>query len=241
MPKNTGINMTSEDLSNVATTMTAMSAILGCLVAAVKSVFKKVDDTVETHNEQDSINALEALCSEIDLKNHHFYTNVSHLKSKALTLDGVTNEGREALFQMILESHIEIFEKYAEMLYNNYAEGLIPSKDHLRSHVHSMYSKFYEEFYNFHKNIPYLDNDEKKAIDIVLKHYNKWNSNRMNGFLSRVDQICSADYYPTIFSSIVAILDTSYLLFVDLTEDLQTSAQYINGELSGLTFKGVEL
>lgn len=220
------LNFSSDDLANTAKILTSLSALFSGAYAAYKNRKPKQDDKKTNLP---------------DILKHPIFTKTNVIKNNISYFDGITNEGRESMFILILETYIEKIEKYIKILYNDYEEGLIKDKYTLRRKIYENSERFMNEFYSFYTSLSYLDSDEILAIRIVLKHYKEWNNDTFEDLLDRVDEICLSDLYPTVFNALVSFFDSVLIMISNIVKEFKYSAKYINGDLNGLKFKGVEL
>lgn len=172
---------------------------------------------------------------------HSIFNNIELYKNEIGDFDNIENEGVKRLFQLVLYKHIDLFGQYAEKLKDDYESGKIKDKRDLYQSCNKMTNHLNSKLYNFHLREYEYDEDEVRAISIVLKHFKRWNQKRSTSYTNKTHEIAQSSLYPELFNALVSILDLIDMILLNIINDTNHLAYTAISELNGLTYKGVEL
>lgn len=227
------LNKTSpEDLNNVrdgVETLLATGGVFLSIMAGIKSFFSKEDPQSEDTKE---------IVEKLDIKVHSVFNNLESYKYDIGEFNGVNNKGVIAVYSLVLKKHIELFEKYVNMLEETYSTGKISSKSELYYTCNKMTNHLNKELYSFHLGEYYLDDEEVKSVSIVLGHFKRWGKIRSVSRVDKTYEVTQSSLYPSLFNALIAVLDIVDMSVINTIYDAKTLAQQEQVELKGLHFKG---
>jgi hypothetical protein len=174
----------------------------------------------------------------VKLGEHPFFARMQLLRRHITTTFCLPNRGKQEVFKEILTNKIDAttaalkaaipdIEKCASddgtRLYNIHMEALQQS---------------IRDFQQFYKNDRYTE-DEQRALETVLQKFNKWNAERVDYMTETIQMVCSSPFYADCRTKASVLFDLYIGLFIDTLNDAERTLNELNGDLTGLTFKGI--
>lgn len=175
---------------------------------------------------------------DVELSNHHIFNRIDFNKSVIITRFSLENKGKEKVFKHILIKHMDIYKYHIELLLNKLEENECTDNDLYNDSLNTLNSIILD-LSNFYKNSSEYTTVEKRVLEIVMNKYSLWNLEREQNFLLRVQEICSSNVYQGQKLKSYLLLDTFLYTINDTINDASKTLNQINGDLSGLKFKGV--
>lgn len=175
------------------------------------------------------------------LVEHPFFERMKVLRNSVLYSFEIRNKGKEAIFRDILVHKLDTFiEKMWQVCtqLDNTEEEMDDTS--LYNLVIDNFREAIKEYSIYYKHGDYTA-DEVKCIDIVMQKFNKWNCSRMENCMNSIDLIASSEFFVTNTTKMASILDMLLGQFIDTINDAQLTLNELNGDLKGLTFKGITL
>jgi hypothetical protein len=177
------------------------------------------------------------------LAEHSFFNNMVGLRDTLMISFELPNRGKEAVFKELLSTILDIYRKHLYnmvcVLDNTNTEGtltdIVVRDEFLRALRMGV-----GEYSSFYTTGNYTD-DEKKVFAIVIPRFNKWNAHRIRLMEDSVNSTCSSIFFPQPDMKAAIILEKLYATFLDTVQDAEDTLNEINGDLKGLTFKGIEI
>lgn len=172
---------------------------------------------------------------------HPFFERMKVLRNSVLYSFEIRNKGKEAIFRDILVHKLDTFiEKMWQVCtqLDNTEEEMDDTS--LYNLVIDNFREAIKEYSIYYKHGDYT-NDEVRCIEIVMQKFNKWNYNRMENCMNSIDLISSSEFFVTNTAKMASILDMLLGQFIDTLNDAQLTLNELNGDLKGLTFKGITL
>jgi len=90
-----------------------------------------------------------------------------------------------------------------------------------------------------HFNSDLYSQEDKKLLNIVIPKFNKWCGTGYDLIIARIEEICESNLYVNNTSRNVVILLSYQIMLSLIILDASKTLNDLNGELSGLKFKGV--
>ena len=170
----------------------------------------------------------------------------SHIR-RVETEFSLDNKGKELIWKDVLKHKFKIWKK---CLYKLAEETDACMKNCNRKHngceiFYMRNMKYFNEamykFDNYYRNTDYTT-DEQNALDITIGKFKIWDEQRIRFIEDRIVEISNDSLaYGTCYHKQIAILDSILYVMSDVFQDSQKTIKDINGDLSGLIFKGVEI
>lgn len=176
---------------------------------------------------------------KVDLNTHPIFARADLNKNIVLTYFTLENKGKEVVFKDILVNHMDIYKKHTGILCNTVNE----IKDDSQLYIVSVdiMNKIIHDIRTFYKNNNSYNPKDIEVLDIVISKYNNWDYDRGLEVMTRIQEICGSAFYPDIYTKAVTILDTFLFAMNDTVSAANRTLNSINGDLKGLSFKGVEI
>lgn len=175
------------------------------------------------------------------LIDHHIFMRIEMLKNHIDVNFTLPNKGKELLFKNLLLSNLDVWQvnlkEFAGVL-DESCERMDPMT--FQNTVLNYFSKGISEFSDYYKRQGYTY-DERVGLDLVMAKFNKWNYPRVNSFRDTLLIVCNSQFYLDHRVKSAVIMDMYISLFVDTIGDAETTIGEINGDLKGMTFKGVTI
>ena len=175
------------------------------------------------------------------LKNHHIFSRTEMLRNYIEMKFTLPNKGKELVFRDMILNYIKIWEKELAKL----AEQLEEVSDDVNSTefqaiIMKSFNNGTHEFTNYYKNSSY-SLDEQQCLGLVMAKFNTWNYQRVQSFGNSLLSVCNSQFYSTKTIKSAVIFDMYIQLFVDMANDAEQTIGSVNGDLTGLIFRGVTL
>jgi hypothetical protein len=178
---------------------------------------------------------------QISLTSHPFFERMKILKTHIQYSFELTNPGKQEVFKDILINKFAIvIEEYWQMIKEIESKKDTLSElelynlliDHIRNglKLHEVY--FRTSSYTI---------EEQKCLEIVMRKFNKWHSPRIESIFNSIQSVCTSKFYSGVVTKSSVALDVLQGAFVDIINDAELTLNEINGDLKGLTFKGIKL
>ena len=175
------------------------------------------------------------------ISRHPFFNRASVIKhhiDMTFTLD---NKGKEIVFKDVLMNQIEIYKTSLMGVCEQIDRGEITtSHDLYNAHLELIDEMTYKH-YHYYKNNDYYTAEEKTVLDRVMKKYVIWNQPKIEGVHDSLQAICQSPYYNDVYTQAAVIMDTYLGVMVNTLNEASITLGSINGDLCGLTFKGVTI
>lgn len=177
--------------------------------------------------------------SKINLNKHPIFARADLNKNILLTYFSLENKGKEIIFKDILVNHMDIYKKHTETLCNATKE--IEDSNQLYTVSVNTMNKIIHDLRTFYKDNNSYSTKDIEVLDIVISKYNNWDYDREIEVITRIQEICGSAFYPDIYTKAVAILDSFLFAMNDTVSAANRTLNSLNGDLKGLSFKGVEI
>lgn len=175
------------------------------------------------------------------LVEHPFFERMKVLRNSVLYSFEIKNKGKEAIFRDILVHKLDTFiEKMWQVCVKLDSTEEELDDTPLYNLVIDNFREAIKEYSVYYKHGDYT-HDEVQCIDIVMEKFNKWNCSRMENCMNSIDLIASSEFFDTNSMKMASILDMLLGQFIDTINDAQLTLNELNGDLKGLTFKGITL
>lgn len=181
------------------------------------------------------------------LINHPLHHRMKSYKRRFLIDFKLKNKGKEMILRDLF---IKKFELWADALYelakeiDDYIEDRsFDTDDCLKFKKRNLlyFNETIEKFNAYHYG-PEYTLEERMVLEIVIKKFNIWQSDRERFLEEQIIDICNNSImYPTYERKQIAIFDIYMAVFAMTLNDAMRTAESINGELSGKSFRGQEI
>lgn len=177
----------------------------------------------------------------LSLTTHPFFERIKLLRTHIQYSFEIPNKGKQEVFKDILVNKFTIVtEEYWNMVKEVESKKKTLSdielynlvSDHIREGL-----KKHEVYYRSSKYTA----DEQRCLDIVMQKFNKWHSPRIENTFDTIQNVCNSKFYSGTTAKASVCLDVLLATFVDIINDAELTLNELNGDLKGLTFKGITL
>lgn len=172
---------------------------------------------------------------------HPLFNKIKIEKNTISNYFTIKNKGKELIFKDILAEHLSIIEKNALQLCNKFDNHEIKTEEQLYEESYKILENIISELSTFYINNSKYTNEEQETLGIVMNKYTVWNKDREDEMIARIKEICVSSFYPTLETKCITIFDTFLFITNDIIIDANKTLNALNGDLHGLTFKGVKL
>jgi hypothetical protein len=172
------------------------------------------------------------------LHEHPFFERMNYLKSNIQMCFCIPNKGKEAVFRDLLTNKMDTFSSVMGEL----VQEIAPDMDDIT--VYNLIMRYFDKalisYSCYYKNSNYTV-DEKKVLDIVMGKFNRWHQSRIDNTQKSIDMICNSQFYTTPTVRVSVVLDLLLGAFIETVNDAQITLNELNGDLKGLTYKGIKM
>lgn len=175
---------------------------------------------------------------EIRTENHPIFNRLDFNKNIIISGFSLENKGKEKVFKDILLKHMEIYKVNLKTLSGQIGNAEISQEQIFNFTLNSLNNIIYS-LNNFYKVEDEYTSQEKKVLKIVMDKYSLWNLDREQMFITRMQEICASNVYQNNNLKAYLVLDTFLYMINDTINDASRTLNNINGDLTGLKFKGV--
>lgn len=158
------------------------------------------------------------------------------------------SKGKEIALRELLTNYLDIWLNGLTDLANTMEECCSACKDDEQSSCNDLYnvnmkavSKARERFYDFYTNTASYSPDEQKVLKIMGTKFDKWIEPQARHIESRITMLCNSKFYGDCHTRQAVIFDMYIGVFSELMNDVERTLLDINGDLRGLTYKGVPI
>ena len=145
------------------------------------------------------------------------------------------DKGRQVIFTDILRNKLSIFKKNVEKYLPKME--LAKGEDALCDCALDMFYTSMREFRRYYKDGNY-SNEDKKALSVVIAKFMSWQNDRNEIINNEITSICQSDAYGSNTFKIMLVLQLLQISLSSTMIDASKTLMFVNGELSGLTYKG---
>lgn len=175
----------------------------------------------------------------VELKYHPFFARSESLKRHIERTFIMENKGKEAIFKDIIKNHLCAFQKILLQLASEIDDKKINDSTHLYNKHLEVLEAIIELHHSYYKCNPCYSIEEQQALDIVIKKYDMWHKSKRTFLEDTIMNICNSPFYGTEAIKGAVILDLYLSIAIDTINDASKTLSRINGDLKGLTFKGI--
>ena len=156
-------------------------------------------------------------------------------------LFSIENKGKETVFKDILINELKIWKESLKAIAieidNRHERLSIKEIENLNKEMLIETSKKICEYY---KNEKYTKS-EQKVLDIVIPKYCKWNEERMQSMYNAIEHVEDLNVIHNLKIKQSLIFALYNYSIVSSLLSAQNTLNEINGDLKGLTFKGIKI
>lgn len=182
----------------------------------------------------------------IKLKHHPIFSRLDALKTYINIGFEIENKGKQLVFKDLLVNKIEIwgdlFMEIADEIDNCVTRcETTPAQCNLLCNTNIIhFNKGLEKYTNYFMNANYTE-DERKVLKIVMEKFNRWHRHRVEYIEKAITSVGNSKFYDGCRTKQAVIFDIYIGAFADMVNDAEKTLDEINGDLKGLTYKGVKL
>lgn len=177
----------------------------------------------------------------LKISDHPFFSRAEMIKHHIDMTFVLENKGKEQVFKDIMINQIAIFQDLLTSVCQQVDDGsVVTSQDLLNLHIQTIDKIMFRHYHYYQSNDDYSYED-KKVLDVVMKKYAIWNKNRIEHLQSSIDMVCSSPYYTDTHTRAAVIMDLYLGVMIDTLNNGSLTLGSINGDLSGLVFKNIEI
>lgn len=178
---------------------------------------------------------------DVQIASHPFFNRAEMIKHHIDMTFSLENKGKEVVFKDIMMNQIEIYQEFLSEICDRVDRGeMTTAHDLYNSHV-EVIDRITYRHYHYYKDNPRYTPEEQQVLDRVMKKYVIWNKPRIDQLQDSVRTICNSPYYTDIYTQAAVIMDTYLGVMVSTLNEASITLGSINGDLSGLTFKGITI
>ena len=171
-----------------------------------------------------------------NIKDHPIFTQFMYWNRYLNNSFTLEDKGRELLFREILNVHIDSFRKKLVMLHEN-TKNINNIVEFKNKHICILYEII--DSLEKHFNDSMYSDEDKNLLNLVIPKFNKWCDQEYTLITERIEEICESDLYTSNLSRNIVILLSYQIMISIIILNTSKTLDKLNGELSGLRFKGV--
>lgn len=175
----------------------------------------------------------------LKLSSHPIFSRAELNKNVILTYFTLENKGKENIFKEILINHMDIYKKHIIALCTKIENKDISNSNDLYAASVDTINHIINDIRVFYKYKSTYSDEDINVLELVMNKYNHWDYDREIEIVTRIQEICGSAFYPDIYTKAVTVFDTFLFAMNDTVADANKTLKNINGDLKGLTFKGV--
>lgn len=172
------------------------------------------------------------------LKNHIFFKKIKSIKNDVNISFHLKNKGKEKIFKHIITEHLNIFSYVLEDFVHDIDSGVIKNPNDLCDRCINDFESILNKLQCFYFNGDYSKEDIE-VLNIVMGKYVNWNEDLIRHNKENIYMICNSLFYPDVVTKASVILDSYLSVAINTINNGEKTLNNINGDLRGLTFKGV--
>lgn len=212
-------------------------SITAILVAAIPAYFAILPQLHRKKQQQ----AKPSEEAPIGIASHPFFNRAEMIKHHIDMTFSLENKGKEVVFKDIMMNQIEIYQEFLSEICTSVDRGeVVTTHDLYNAHIEVIDQITYRH-YHYYKDNPRYTHEEQQVLDRVMKKYVIWNKPRIDHLQESLRTICNSPYYTDIYTQAAVIMDTYLGVMVSTLNEASITLGSINGDLSGLTFKGITI
>ena len=144
--------------------------------------------------------------------------------------------GKSLLFREILNVHIKSFKNSLITLHDDTKDinNIIEFKNKHICILYQIIDKLEKHFYT-----ETYSEEDKKILKLIIPKFNEWCGSSYDLVIDRIEEICDSNLYIDNISRNVVILLSYQIMLSLIILNASKTLNELNGELSGLNFKGV--
>lgn len=180
--------------------------------------------------------------SEVKIKklvNHHFFNRVDLLITEINNNFYFKNKGKELICKEIINKQITHIKEKLITLATNIDNLHIQDEEHLYNTCLLIMNDITIYSYNFYKEDNTYTEEERKILDLVMFKYEQWNSTFKNSIIENIRMCCFSSSYKDLQTKCSVILDIYLSIIIIKSNIAEKTICSLNGDLRGMTFKGV--
>lgn len=180
--------------------------------------------------------------SEVKIKklvNHHFFNRVDLLITEINNNFYFKNKGKELICKEIINKQITHIKEKLVTLATNIDNLHIQDEEHLYNTCLLIMNDITIYSYNFYKEDNTYTEEERKILDLVMFKYEQWNSTFNNSIIENIKMCCFSSSYKDLQTKCSVILDIYLSIIIIKSNIAEKTICSLNGDLRGMTFKGV--
>lgn len=175
------------------------------------------------------------------LMEHPFFVRVDMLKNHIQLYFTLENKGKEAIFKDILSNMLDITKNHLHDLTKKIDDS---GEDYDHQALYNLYIENFRELllmlHTYYVHNPMYSNVEVKALDIVFDKFEVLPSARVDFIQDSILSISNSPFYNSNKVKAAAILDLYLSVCIETINSAGKTLNNINGDLKGLSFKGVD-
>lgn len=174
--------------------------------------------------------------SVADPKKHAFFQKVDYILRYKLTeirlnYQNTYNEGRTTMFREMLKTKFEVWR-------DNVLKVCMMDYEHMsNADIKQAFTQATLDLVNQYETKWQQDGIPK----IVIDKFHQWHDNHAEMFMETIDSITSGSCFGSAREIVNAILEMNMLMILLTLLDAERTLGDLNGELTGLTYKGLTL
>lgn len=224
----------------------AVVPVAGLLIKALSDKRSLQTELLEKQIEADKeiklaeIQHSKSCCELPKITEHDFFGKMKCLRDNITMSFELQNKGKELIFKDLLATKIDTFGDimYATALELDGIDEL--NETVLRIKLMDAFREGIKKYSTFYMSEKYTL-DEQKIYSIVMPKFNKWHNHRIQIAEDSINQTCSCVFFPEPKVKVAAFFDRFFAQFIDTVQDAESTLNELNGDLKGLTFRGVKL
>lgn len=177
----------------------------------------------------------------IGIASHPFFNRAEMIKHHIDMTFSLENKGKEIVFKDIMMNQIEIYQEFLSEVCASVDRGEMETTHDLYNAHIEVIDRITYRHYHYYKDNPRYTHEEQQVLDRVMKKYVIWNKPRIDHLQESLRTICNSPYYTDIYTQAAVIMDTYLGVMVNTLNEASITLGSINGDLSGLTFKGITI
>lgn len=225
----------------VTTDATALSLIIGGLTTiAVAGVTGYFGVLPQLRHRKEKQGQETAKTSTPDIADHPFFNRADVIKHHIMMTFTLENKGKETVFKDIMMNQIVIYQRTLHEVCQKVDNGAVVDSNELYNlHLKAVDEITYSH-YHYYKTMDYSP-DEQHVLDIVMKKYVIWNKLRLEQLQDNMRTVCNSPYYNDVNTQAAVIMDLYLGIMVNTLNEGTLTLGTINGDLKGLSFKGITI
>lgn len=161
-----------------------------------------------------------------DINKHQFFARISNMEKYNVYKINFGGKTRNILFSDMLQIKLKIFREAIE----NFVKINVEDNQQWEEEFITLVSKAVNDYNEAWKNM--------KVPEKAINKFNEWHNQRVKQTTLTVQSIAHSSFYHSFKEKNIVMLDILTVLFNDTCEDMYLSAWALNGELTGIIYKG---